>query len=125
MEALWVIIKIFILQIIVAAIVVVILKNVLNRMLIESAINQLEILKVQEISDGLSEVTVMTHKKIKELDYNKIALSLYRRLHKRIDVVNQISPEIKGGMIIKIKSITIDYSLKKKLKESGLFGSSK
>ena len=125
MEALGVIVKIFILQIIVGAIVVVILKKALDKMLIETAIRQLEIFKVEEFGEGLSEVIVMTHKKIKELDYNKIALILYRRLHKRVNVVNQIVPDLRGGMIIKVKNITIDYSLKKKLKESGLFGSSK
>ncbi len=116
-----VILKVFILQVIFAIIIVVILKKALDKMLIESAIKKLKVLRWEGTEKIPAKVTVISHHPLKEGDIQNIQKALYRKFHKTIPVLKEIQKSIKGGVIIRINGLNIDHSLASRLKESGMF----
>ena len=116
----WLIIKIIAIQIIVAGIIIFILRKILNRQLIDLAINKLEILKVETIGEDLKEVVVVVCGGLSQATQERIAYIVSKKLNRKINVVTAQDKKIKGGIIIKLKNGNIDYSLISRLKESGM-----
>ena len=75
----------------------------------------LEFKKIIDLKDGLTEVFVTTSEALEKKIEEEIKNKLSETLNLKIKLKKIINPEIIGGIIIKIKSIMIDNSIKSKL----------
>lgn len=114
------ILEIFAAQIVVIAIIVAILKKILDRQLVEMAIHKLEVLDGGRIPSDLSEVIVITPGPLAEKSYQRIFNAILKKTNKKISVVSTVDRTLKGGIIIKVKDITFDHSLVGRLKEADI-----
>ena len=123
MDIIFFILKILALQIVVFAVIIFILKNILDGILIDVAIKKLEVMRPEELGLNLTQVEVTTHNTLRDVHKNKITYLLSRKCNKQISLVTKVDPRIKGGMIIKLLNSTIDCSLVTRLRESGIWRS--
>lgn len=115
-----IILQVFLFQFIVIAVIIFILKKILDRMLIESAIKKFEFFDLDPQEQKPEKILVITHKKLKDKYHQKISAIVAKRLHRSIPVVSLIDKKIFGGMVIQVQDIKIDFSLISRLKESGM-----
>ena len=111
--------KIFLFQAALFAVIAVVLKNILERQLIESAIQKLETLDPRNI-DSASETVVVSYRALKHADASRIQHALFQKTNRVPLLKIEQDKSLKGGIIIKGKAMTIDHSLKNRLEESGL-----
>jgi len=116
------ILAIFILQIIVIGTIIFVLKRRLDRQLIELAIQKFERLNAEDIGPEEKDLVVITAKKIEEGVRHRLIEVSFKKVHRALNLIAQEDRSTKGGIIIKMKNFSIDYSLAGRLRESGLMG---
>ncbi len=112
-------------QTVAISIIVVILKGMLDRNLIDLAIQQLEIgrLNLQEMhkkdfDPAGVQLIVITHKKIMDADRERVFKAVTKNIPVGIVPDFQINRKILGGMIISVGPNTADYSLIDRLRRA-------
>lgn len=115
-------ITIFVLQLIVIALIIFALKKRLDRQLVELAIQKFELLSAGHIGPEEKDVVVVTTRKLEDGARRQLLNIGIKKVHRTLNFVAREDKAIKGGMIIKFKNFSIDYSLASRLKESGLMG---
>ncbi len=111
--------QIFLFQIIVIGIIVFILGFLLNHSLMESAVHRFEVMFASEFDPQLPEVVVVVANQCPSKMLERIERSAAKKRGQPVKVTIRREPRIKGGMIILLNQKLIDFSLLKKLQESG------
>lgn len=114
-----------ILQVVPVAIIVVILKSILDRNLIDLAIQQLESGRLNPQGghnanfnlNGIKMV-VITHKKISQAHRERILKAVLKNIPGGLVADFQTNKKICGGMIITVGASTVDYSLLDRLRRA-------
>lgn len=101
---------------ILAVIIVIVLKNILDNNLIESAIRRLEWWLRTEHSSSVNQVTVISHKKLHPKNEERIVKAAGEYFKDSGKPVFQIDRKIMGGVVIKVGENIFDYSLKDRLR---------
>lgn len=115
--------KIFLLQIIVAAIVIFILKKVLDRQLQQLAVKKLDYLKLDK--DDLASETIILSAPgpVSLATQEAVARLSQKKFGRSVKIVTRADPSLRGGLVIKLKRTIIDFSLVGRLKEGGILRS--
>jgi len=113
---------IFILQIVVIATIIFFLKKRLDKQLVELAVQKFGMLSPENVGPEQKDVLVITFRKLSEEIRGKLLGMGQKRLNRMLNLIVKEDKAIKGGMVIKFKDFSIDYSLASRLKESGLMG---
>ncbi len=124
MSTLLFLIQVLVAQGVVIALIVFVLKKILDRQLIESAVKKLETMDFSRLGAEATELTVTTHKALNPKTRNQISAVLNRKaekFQKTIRLVEKVDPTLKGGILLILKDVAVDHSLASRLKESGLF----
>ena len=113
------IIKVLILQIAAISLTFFILKKILDRQLIEAAIHSIEALDRNLIDKDIAALSIITYENLNAIAQNRLLSALNKKINKtvRLDIVQD--KKIKGGMIIRLKERSFDYSLLSRLKQGG------
>lgn len=106
-----------------AAVVIVILKMILNRHLQELAIKKFELLKVDANEEKLEILTLVAPGEIPLALQKRIGHLCVKKFGRLLRLSLKKDPALKGGLIIQLKTTVIDYSLVSRLKEGGLLRS--
>lgn len=117
------ILTVIVIQVVVIGIIVAILWTVLNRRLTELTIRKFETLNSELLEKETSDLTVVTCGKLSEDSQRRISDAFYKKTRRAVHLIIAQDKTIKGGIIIKQKSVIEDGSLKGRLKESGLMRS--
>lgn len=113
--------KVFLFQAVVIAIIVFILKALLDKQLVESAVHKFETVNPSSFEPDLAQVIVITaNGALNEQLKVRLDESLSKKFNRSINVVIQKDKRIKGGIIIKSQKLLIDNSLLSRLKEGGM-----
>ncbi len=123
MTVLFVIGGIIIIQIIVMLVIIIVLWRVLNRQLVELAIEKFELFSKDGWTQEQNQLEVIVASNIDKVFEQKLVKAVQKKLNKPVSIAVKQDRSIKGGMIMYLKNGTvIDYSLRSRLKESGLLG---
>jgi F0F1-type ATP synthase delta subunit len=106
----------FALQIVVALIVSLVLKKLLDRELIESALEQFEVLKYQGDSALIKTISVVGHKDL-AAELQTRFKSVAARRFKGVAVSFSADRELKGGVKITLNDAVIDCTLRDRLQK--------
>ncbi len=106
----------FMAQIIVIAIIVVILKKILDRMLIDLAISLFEYNASGQSPSG--PITITTHKRLKSKYQAAIVKAAQKHSWPLDQIQYKIDKKIYGGMIIRTDKRIFDCSLKDRLRQA-------
>ena len=109
-------------QVVVGAIVVFILLKVLDKILIDTAIKKIEILKADSVDQSLKDIGVVTFGPLSEAVQQRILDALFKKLQRTTRLVITQDKTLKAGIIIKLNTVVIDYSLMGRLREGGVIG---
>ena len=112
--------KILAVQVAVISVIVFILKKILDRQLIESALHDIEILDGRRTDADISELTVVAYEDLNPQSQKRILDAMQKKINRTVHLVVTKDKTLKGGMIIRFKGHSFDYSLVNRLKESGL-----
>jgi F0F1-type ATP synthase delta subunit len=110
---------IFGLQVVLALIVIVVLKKLLDRELVESALEQFEVLKYQEDPSQLKTIAVVGHKALKDQIRSRFK-SVAARKFKGVPVDFPTDAGLKGGVKVVVGRTVIDCTLNDRLEK--MFG---
>ncbi len=116
-------IKVLFFQVLVAIVVIFILKKILNLQLEELAVKKLEYIKLDDEELGLEALTLVAPGKISLALQSKIDYICKKKFGRPLRFVIKTDRSLKGGLVIRLKKIIIDYSLIGRLKESGMLRS--
>lgn len=112
-------------QVVAITIIVIVLKKVLDRNLINLAIEQLEAGRLnpseaqsKSVESAKVLFKVITHKKIKDVDRERILKAITKNIPGGIVPDFQVDKNIRGGMIIKVGENTSDCSLSDRLRRA-------
>lgn len=108
------------LQLIVITLIVYVLKGVLDRILIDSAIRKIESMRGNFIEKDLTQVSVVSYKPLSEENKLRLQNALNKKAQRVIPLIIERDKKLKGGIIIKIGTTIVDCSLINRLKESGI-----
>jgi len=114
--------KMFLFQAVIIFIIFVVLKNILEKQLVESAIHEVENLDAKAIDPALTEMSIIHCQALKAYDQMRLQNILAKKCHRTIRLNIRRDKTIKAGIIIEGKGIKIDHSLRGRLREGGLFG---
>ena len=112
--------KLFLMQIVVGAVVVFILKKVLDRQLIELAIKTFKNAKLEPDDLKLGSILVGSPVNVSKKNQDRVLQLAEKKFGRPMSVVTKKDKSLKGGMIIYLNSSIIDYSLVGRLKEGGI-----
>ena len=115
-----ILLQVFILQIIVGTIVVFVLKKVLDHQLVELAIKTFKYVKLEPDDLKLGSILVKSPFKVSQKTQNQILELAEKNFGRPMSIVIKKDRSLKGGMIIYLNSLIIDYSLVGRLKEGGI-----
>jgi len=118
-----ILLKVFLFQILVAAVVIFVLSRILHRQLEELAIKKLDYLKLDAEESKIETLTLIAPGKISLSVQNKIAHVCQRKFGRPLTFVLKTDKTLKSGLVIVLKKITIDFSLVGRLKEGGVIRS--
>lgn len=114
----------FVSQAMAIGIIVVILKKILDRNLIDLAIQQLEAGRLtpqrqqkKDFDYSNSKIVVVTHRKIRSGDSQRVLKAVTKNMPGVI-VDFEVEPKVIGGMIIKVDDNAADYSLIDRLRRA-------
>ena len=115
-----ILLKVFVLQIIVASIIIFVLKRTLDNMLIDLAMRHFDLWLQRHQAHGKHgcEIILISHKPLKTIYKEKILKIIARHSSERLEPVFQLDKSILGGLIIKGDAEILDFSLKVRLKEA-------
>ena len=112
--------QIFLFQILIFGIIVFVLYKLLNRNLIEGAVHQFEVMASRHLDPDLKKVTVICYKNVSEKNINRILRAAEKNLARKIEIEIEMNKRLKGGLIIRVKDVELNFSLMNRLRESGL-----
>jgi F0F1-type ATP synthase delta subunit len=110
--------NLFFAQVVVGAIVVVCLKKVLDGQLLEFAYRQIDYWKPQDQRSPISEITLVTHKRLNVTQQERFRRITLKRLGAAVTVQFLVDRKIMGGAILRIGEKLFDYSLKDRLRQA-------
>lgn len=114
-------VKILLAQIVAMTAVVFVLKKVLDKQLVESAIRQYDFWrneeKVRPVND---EVAVICHRRLALAHRALIEKATRRRFGESARVIERVDKALWGGVIIRVGATVFDYSLKDRLRQAFL-----
>ena len=113
-----IILKILIWQLIVAAGAIGILKVVLDKNLIESAVKQFEHLCQHCESTAVSDIVVVTQRPLTQTVSERIRRVAHKRFGGKAGVRYQTDKHMWGGIIIRLAGTVINFSLKDRLHQA-------
>lgn len=123
MIILQVVLGIFVLQIVCYVIIFFILRSVLNKMLIETAIQTFDRINAEYIKQDQRELKIITATgRLEEIWQRRLKFSSSRKRGKPVELVIEHDKNIMGGMIICLTDKPMDFSVRTRLKQSGLIG---
>ncbi|MCB9772019.1 MAG: F0F1 ATP synthase subunit delta [Candidatus Omnitrophica bacterium] len=112
-------------QVVAITIIVIVLKKILDRNLINLAIEQLEAgrlnpteAQIKNLGAAKFPFIVTTHKKIKDIDRERILKAITKNISGGVTPDFQIDNKIRGGMIIKAGENISDCSLSDRLRRA-------
>ncbi len=108
-------VKLILAQCILAVIIIVVLKNILDNKLIESAIRRIETWPQTEPARSAGEMVVISHKNLTPANKERILKAARERFSQQMNPVFKIDKGIMGGIVIKIGEHALEYSLKDRL----------
>lgn len=113
-------IKIFLLQLAIAAVIVFILKKILDNMLIDLASRHFDLwMHRQQTQDHPAEkISFISHKPLKPKNKEKFLKIMTKYSKQKIQPVFERDKSILGGVIIKGSNDILDFSLKTRLEEA-------
>ncbi len=111
-----ILVKLLLAQCVVAVIIIVVLKNILDKNLMESAIRRLEGWPQTGHPSAVTEITVIFHKNLSPVNKERVLKASLKHFTDAVKPVFQIDKKIMGGIIIKVGENTLDYSLKDRLR---------
>ena len=114
------IVKLIAVQIVVAAIVIVVLYKLLNKILIDTAIHKIETLSKNEIDQTLKDVQITAYAPLNEAVQQRILDAIFKKLERTTRLLISQDKKIRGGIIIKLNTIIVDCSLASRLKDAGI-----
>ncbi|MDD3375620.1 MAG: F0F1 ATP synthase subunit delta [Candidatus Omnitrophica bacterium] len=115
-----ILLQVFIMQIVVGAIVVFILKKILDYQLVELAIKTFKNVKLEPDDLKLGSILVGSPFSVSKKTQNRILELAEKKFERSMSIVIKKDKSLKGGMIIYLNSLIIDYSLVGRLKEGGI-----
>ena len=107
---------VFLAQAVIISIIVVVLKKKLDKNLIELAVRQLGSLKMEK--GTTSPAVIITHRKLADKYKNQITQLVNEQAGSSERIDFQIDKGILGGIVLKIGTRQLDYSLKDRLQEA-------
>ena len=108
------------LQILAFLIIAFVLMKILDHQLTESAVHRFEVMFAKELDGNLQEIVVVVCSKMSARTHNRIQSAAFKKLGREIPLTIQQDKHIRGGLIIKLNQLTLDYSLMNRLRDSGL-----
>ena len=108
---------VFLAQLVVCAIVVFILKKILDNILIDSAIRQLELCN-QGKKSSIDALTVISYQNLNTKNQERITRAALKQFGETAKPAFTIDRSLLGGMVIKVGSRIIDCSLKDRLRQA-------
>ena len=108
------------LQILAFLIIAFVLLKILDRQLTESAVHQFEVMFAKELDGSLEEIVVVVCNKISVRTHNRIQSAAFKKFGREIPLTIRQDTHMRGGLIIKLNQLTLDYSLMNRLRDSGL-----
>ena len=112
--------RIIVLQIVAVVIVLIILKKILDTILIDAAIRKIEALDPNRIDQSLKDVGVVTYKPLSETEQQRSLNAVFKKLKRTTRLCITRDKKIRGGVIITLHTLVIDYSLIGRLREGGI-----
>lgn len=111
--------KVLLLQGVAFALIIFILKKILDRNLMRMAMGDLEFLDTQGIPPSTKEISVTSHQNLKEKTKQQITHIIQRKFPQGVKVVFNTDGNLRGGMVIKVDRTCIDCSLLERLRGAG------
>ena len=108
------------LQILVFSIIAFVLMKILDRQLTESAVHRFEVMFAKELDGNLEEIVVVVCSKISARARGRIQSAAFKKLGREIPLTIRQDKHMRGGLIIRLNQLTLDYSLMNRLRDSGL-----
>jgi len=114
--------KVILAQIVSAAIIIYILKRVLDNNLIELAIRRLELSKPSEIKRTTGQVTIVSSHNLSLPQRDRITVAVHKLLGTDVHPEYMINKEIMGGAILLLQEEAVDFSIRGRLRQAGMLG---
>ena len=113
-------IKIFALQFVCAAIIVYILKQILDTMLIDLASRHFDLWmhRQQALDHPAENISIISHRPLKSKHKEKFFKIITKYSNQKIQPAFEINKSILGGVIIKGSNDVLDFCLKTRLEEA-------
>ena len=111
--------KVVFLQIIVISIIIFVLIKILDYQLRESAVHQFEVMFAKELDFNLKEIVVVVCKTLSPRIKTRIQTAVSKKLGREIPLIIKQNKNIKGGLIIQLNELILDYSLIGRLRDGG------
>ncbi len=112
--------QIFIMQIILGSIVIFVLKKILDHQLNELAVKTFKNAKLEPDDLKLGSILVSSPFRISKKIQDRIVEIAKKKFGRPMSIVIKKDRSLKGGMIIYLNSLIVDYSLVGRLKEGGI-----
>ncbi len=112
--------KVFFLQLFVAGIVVYVLKKILDHQLIDLAIKRFQNIYLADDDQRLTGIIVVSSKTITHRTHERLHGVALKKFGRPMEIIVKIDRGLRGGLVIKLNSTTIDFSLIGRLKEGGM-----
>lgn len=104
-------------QLVVAVIVVVILRLVLNNMLVELAVKHLEVWRTSKVKD-IDHILVLTHKPLKKSYVDRIIRAAEKNFYAGVAIDFRIKKSLLGGAVVQVGDQVLDCSLRGRLRQA-------
>ena len=112
--------KVFFLQLLLAGIVVCVLKKILHHQLIDLAIKRFQNIHLAGDDQKLTGIIVVSSGKITHRTRERLNSAALKKFGRPMEVILKIDKGLRAGLVIKLNSVTIDFSLIGRLKEGGI-----
>jgi len=115
-----VLLKILFYQLLLIAVIVLILKALLDRQLIDAAIQDIGFLPLAGDLPKADKIEIVTFRPLKPETQKKISQAVCKKFNKELPVETRQDKKIRGGIFIRIGPVHIDFTLHSRLKTIGL-----
>jgi F0F1-type ATP synthase delta subunit len=112
--------QVFFLQLLLAGVVVYVLKEILHRQLIDLAIKRFQNISITTEDQKLTGIIVVSPRKINCGVRERLRVAVSKKFGRPMEIISKIDKRLRGGLVIKLNSLTIDFSLMGRLKEGGI-----
>ncbi len=114
--------KVLFFQILVAAGVIFVLKKILDHQLVELAIKKFQNTTLKQEDQKLTGILVLSSSRIKPFLYQRLVNEAQKKFNRPVEIVTKRDKSLRGGLMIKLNSATIDFTLVGRLREGGIIG---